>query len=857
MRIVLFYSETESFNFFTDQLVNEFQSRGNETCILDLREQQEDSRSYREFVQFVSKKVDAVICFDGLGTREDTLIKLWDAHGAVVADILMDHPLRFHPTLEKHPRRYLLFCCDRDHVTYVREYFGNKVPYVLFMPHVGVAPRGDVQIVPYKDRKYEILFSATYYQPESMLSQVEKQMQLNFSDGTSIGEFYRLVYQNLKEHSGFATEQAVLYTINQLGWQLSMDAVKTLLNGSVYADWAIRQYQRGQVVKILAESGVPLYLLGRGWENHPSIHCKNVHRLDDRIAYAKTLPVMADAKINLNVMPWFKNGSHDRIVNTLLQHSVPLTDTSRWLEDNFVDGQDIALYDLDHLEELPAIAERLLTDQELAEEIIRRGYEKVSANLTWGHCAEWVLDGIQAIRGNGAQRTDSPHEQVESQWGIVMEEAIQGELANKTAMLKVIGLIRELQESAYRPSRDDAGLLCIYRAVLSVSEDKKSYSRNSQEMLNAMKAHRLTEREKQQWLSYAGHIFASFMAVKIYEDKTGKGLRFSTEELNWVLDFYLQSGISSSVAATGIYACAQQLDEKDPMRCYELTRTAFSIDPDLAKTLGVEYRYEGKAAEEGLTEACPFCGCSGDVIIPHYCSPQILHLNHNQVFPPAKLWMRCDSCGNYFTWNFPKDSVGTINGHYTQDEGGNILKKKFSLNLYNAIFNRFKSLTTGMEYLEIGIGTGEMMAVAQEFGYHVEGVEICREDCERISAALGVNIVWSDITDYQSEKQYDVIVMGDVLEHVLRPVEVLEKVKRMLKIDGVLWISTPNFNCAYARMEKFSHCMWHAQNHYTYISCETLKNLLADIDMEIIRYDMSDRYIGSMEVYVRHAGTRS
>ncbi|MCI8275739.1 MAG: glycosyltransferase family 1 protein [Lachnospiraceae bacterium] len=399
MRIVLFYSETESFNFFTDQLAEELRVRGHEAFILDyLRPQSEGAHSYKEFAGFAAKKIDAVICFDGLGSREDMLIELWDAHEAVVVNILMDHPLRFHPTFEKHPRRYLLFCCDRDHVTYVREYFGDKVPYVLFMPHVGVAPKENGQIVPYKERRYEILFSATYYQPESMLSQVGKQMSLRFSDGTSMDEFYRFVYQNLKENSGFTTEQAVLYTINQLGWQLSMDAVRTLMNGSVYVDWAIRQYQREQVVKVLAESGIPFYLLGRGWENHPSIHCKNVHRLDDRVAYARTLPVMADAKINLNVMPWFKDGSHDRIPNTLLQHSVPLTDTSRWLEDNFVDGQDIALYDLDHLEELPAIVERLLTDQELAEEIIRNGYEKVLLNLTWGHCAEWVLDGIQAVR---------------------------------------------------------------------------------------------------------------------------------------------------------------------------------------------------------------------------------------------------------------------------------------------------------------------------------------------------------------------------------------------------------------------------------------------------------------------------
>ncbi len=94
--------------------------------------------------------------------------------------------------------------------------------------------------------------------------------------------------------------------------------------------------------------------------------------------------------------------------------------------------------------------------------------------------------------------------------------------------------------------------------------------------------------------------------------------------------------------------------------------------------------------------------------------------------------------------------------------------------------------------------------------------------------------------------------MGDVLEHVIRPVEVLKKVKQMLAEDGILWISTPNFNCAYARMQKFAHCMWHELNHYTYVSYETLKELLESMQMEIVHYDMSNRYIGSMELFIRH-----
>lgn len=52
-------------------------------------------------------------------------------------NILMDHPLRFHPTMLRHPRRYIQFCCDRNHVEYVKKYFGESVADVRFMPHAG------------------------------------------------------------------------------------------------------------------------------------------------------------------------------------------------------------------------------------------------------------------------------------------------------------------------------------------------------------------------------------------------------------------------------------------------------------------------------------------------------------------------------------------------------------------------------------------------------------------------------------------------------------------------------------------------------------------------------------------------
>ena len=400
LRIIQFYSETESFHFFTDRLTEELEKRGHEVFICDLDDlSSQTEHSCDHLNQFLLNKVDMVICFDGIGTREEQFIRQWDKHQAVVADILMDPPFRFHPTLEKHPENYMLFCCDEEHVAYVKKYFSEEVPNVAFMPHVGTLPGEDRVVIPYKDRKHDILFSGSYYHPQS---QMEKIRDL-FPDQPDMWRFYQQMLENLIKDSSLTIEKAVLVTLQQFNLIVSDEMLKMLLNRSLYVDWAIRMYHRGRVVTALAEAGLELCLIGPGWENHPSAGRSNVRWLDTQVPYRETLMYMADARINLNVMPWFKAGTHDRIFNTLLQRSLPLTDPSSWITKHFTDGVDIVLYDLNHLEQLPGIASRLLAEPVRAEAIIQKGYEKVRESLTWSNCADWLLEAAGLIREHGGQ----------------------------------------------------------------------------------------------------------------------------------------------------------------------------------------------------------------------------------------------------------------------------------------------------------------------------------------------------------------------------------------------------------------------------------------------------------------------
>ena len=288
---------------------------------------------------------------------------------------------------------------------------------------------------------------------------------------------------------------------------------------------------------------------------------------------------------------------------------------------------------------------------------------------------------------------------------------------------------------------------------------------------------------------------------------------------------------------------------KDPKFCYNELINSFKKYPKLYSELyrNISYVYSADLICDKISESCPICG--GKEAIPFYCANQATC--NDSKFSPAKLWMKCTSCNNLYAYNFPVSKNNVINGHYTKKDDAGILPVNRELSVYSEIFNRIKYFNQNSKYLEIGIGNGEMLAVALEMGYNVSAVEICKEDCENISNALGVDIVWADFANYHTDEKFDVIVMGDVIEHVIEPIKMIKKAYDLLEENGVLWLSTPNFNSSFTRMKKFTDPMWNQKNHFTYFSYETLKPFIEKIGFKIVRYDVSNRYNGSMELILQ------
>jgi len=72
------------------------------------------------------------------------------------------------------------------------------------------------------------------------------------------------------------------------------------------------------------------------------------------------------------------------------------------------------------------------------------------------------------------------------------------------------------------------------------------------------------------------------------------------------------------------------------------------------------------------------------------------------------------------------------------------------------------------------------------------------------------DVVLGNMETYDFGKQFDAVVLGDVIEHVDNPGLLLDNVRRHLKADGVLLLTTPNAKWwTVVFKPHVDHVLWH------------------------------------------------
>ena len=108
-----------------------------------------------------------------------------------------------------------------------------------------------------------------------------------------------------------------------------------------------------------------------------------------------------------------------------------------------------------------------------------------------------------------------------------------------------------------------------------------------------------------------------------------------------------------------------------------------------------------------------------------------------------------------------------------------------------------KVLPPGSKILDIGSANGDMSIELSLQNYKVVGIEPLKESYENaksLSKKYGQNIEFRQIRieDLDRNKKYDLLVMGEVLEHFYKPDKILKKMKDILNPNGKILVTVPN-----------------------------------------------------------------
>ena len=138
-------------------------------------------------------------------------------------------------------------------------------------------------------------------------------------------------------------------------------------------------------------------------------------------------------------------------------------------------------------------------------------------------------------------------------------------------------------------------------------------------------------------------------------------------------------------------------------------------------------------------------------------------------------------------------------------------------------------------FLDIGCGEGFFLEEAQNRGWKVFGTEFA-EKYISICKEKHIEMHYGKLNpDHYSEGFFDVITWFEVIEHINYPVDELKNIHRLLRKNGALYITTPNFNALSRHWLKGKWSVIEYPEHLAYYTPRTLRNILKKAGFSSIR----------------------
>jgi 2-polyprenyl-3-methyl-5-hydroxy-6-metoxy-1,4-benzoquinol methylase len=164
----------------------------------------------------------------------------------------------------------------------------------------------------------------------------------------------------------------------------------------------------------------------------------------------------------------------------------------------------------------------------------------------------------------------------------------------------------------------------------------------------------------------------------------------------------------------------------------------------------------------------------------------------------------------------------------------------------------------GRRLLDIGIGDGYLLSLAEKGGYETFGLDVNADGVRlaRERYGLAARLSLGPLKDAFPDTTFDVIHMNEVIEHVREPMPMLSWCREHLKAGGCLVIQTGNIESLASQL-KGSSWGYFQPAHTSYFSSRTLKFALVEAGFKVLRWASTDWRLGPSLAMTRALARRN
>jgi len=186
----------------------------------------------------------------------------------------------------------------------------------------------------------------------------------------------------------------------------------------------------------------------------------------------------------------------------------------------------------------------------------------------------------------------------------------------------------------------------------------------------------------------------------------------------------------------------------------------------------------------------------------------------------------CNSCNLHFIPPYYRKKINY--GNYKDEkvteavrQGNNWVK----VQRHKLRFDFIKKYKPSGDLFDLGAGWGHFMLAGKELGYNVYGIEISEQPYLYSKNDLKLPVDHIDFFAMKEDKQYDIVTLWDVLEHIDEADKFVEKIARITKKDGILVLQVPQIDSYFAKKHKDNWKMM-GLDHVNYFGKDTITILL-------------------------------